>query len=53
MNEHLRAALAQRRAVKALPPFRVEPRTLGGPLPGLSYDNIAALLDDVEDARPR
>lgn len=53
MNEHLRAALAQRRAVKAQPPFRVEPRTLGGPLPGLSYDNIGALLEEVEDALPR
>ena len=53
VNEHLRAALAQRRAVKAQPPFRVEPRTLGGPLPGLSYDNIAALLEEVEDALPR
>jgi hypothetical protein len=26
---------------------------LGGPLPGLSYDNIAALLEEVEDALPR
>ena len=53
VNEHLRAALAQRRAVKAFPPFRVEPRNLGGPLPGLSYDNVGALLDDVEGARRR
>ena len=51
VNEHLRAALAQRKAVRALPPFRVEPRVLGGPLPGLSYDNVAALLDEVEGAR--
>ncbi len=53
VNEHLRAALAQRRAVKALPPFRVEPRNLGGPLPGLSYDNVGALLDEVEGPRQR
>jgi hypothetical protein len=53
VNEHLRSALAQRRAVKALPPFRVEPRNMGGPLPGLSYDNVGALLEAVEDARRR
>ncbi|MGA2023580.1 MAG: CopG family transcriptional regulator [Steroidobacteraceae bacterium] len=53
VNEHLRAALAQRRAVKALPPFRVEPRTMGGLLPGLSYDNVGALLEEIEGARRR
>jgi hypothetical protein len=53
VNEYLRAGLAQRRSLKALPPFRVEPRDLGGPAPGLSYDNIGALLDEVEGARSR
>ena len=53
VNEHLRTALAQRKAVKALPPFRVEPRAMGGPMPGLSYDNVGALLDEVEGARQR
>jgi hypothetical protein len=53
VNEHLRAALAQRRAIKTLPPFRVEPRNMGGPLPGLSYDNVGALLEEVEDPRRR
>jgi hypothetical protein len=53
VNEHLRAALAQRKAAKVLPPFRVEPRNLGGPLPGLSYDNVGALLDEVEGPRQR
>jgi hypothetical protein len=53
VNEYLRAALAQRRAIKALAPFRVEPRSMGGPLPGLSYDNVGALLEEVEDARRR
>jgi hypothetical protein len=52
VNEHLRAALAQRKAIK-LPPFRVKPRNMGGPLPGLSYDNIGALLEEVEDTRRR
>jgi len=53
VNEHLRAALAQRKAVRAVPPFRVEPRSLGGPLPGLSYDNVGTLLDEIEGARQR
>jgi len=53
VNEHLRAALAQRRASKAPPPFCVEPRYLGGPLPGLSYDNVGALLDAADGARER
>jgi hypothetical protein len=53
VNEHLRAALAQRKAVRAVPPFRVEPRSMGGPLPGLSYDNVGALLDEIEGARER
>jgi len=50
VNEHLRAALAQRKALKVLPPFRVRPRHMGGPVPGQSYDNIGALLDEVEGA---
>jgi hypothetical protein len=53
VNEHLRVALAQRKAITALPPFRVEPRSMGGPLPGLSYDNVGALLDEAEGARQR
>ncbi len=48
VNEYLRAGLAQRRAIQALPTFRIESRNMGGPLPGLSYDNIAVLLDDIE-----
>jgi hypothetical protein len=48
VNEYLRAGLAQRRAVKALAPFRVEPVSLGAPLPGRSYDNIGALLEEIE-----
>jgi len=50
VNEHLRAALAQRKAPKLLPAFRVRPRDMGGPVPGQSYDNIGALLDEVEGA---
>jgi hypothetical protein len=51
VNEHLRAALAHRKSLKALPPFRVEPRNMGGPAPGLSYDNVGALVDGVEGSR--
>jgi len=54
VNEHLRAALAHRKALKALPPFRVEPRNMGGgPAPGLSYDNVGALVDEIEGSRRR
>jgi len=38
VNEHLRAALSQRKAAKTAPELRVVPRALGGPQPGLSYD---------------
>lgn len=48
VNECLRAGLAQRRALKAASPFRVEPRNIGGPLPGVSYDNVGALRDETE-----
>lgn len=47
-NEYLRVGLAQRRAVKAATPFRVEPVSMGTPLPGRSYDNIGALLEETE-----
>jgi hypothetical protein len=53
VNEYLRAGLAQRRAVKAVAPFRVAPMSLGAPLPGRSYDNIGALLEDIEGSEHR
>jgi hypothetical protein len=53
VNEHLRTALSQGKAFKAVPEFRVVPRSLGGPLPGLSYDDIGAMLDGVEGAHRR
>jgi hypothetical protein len=53
VNEYLRAALSQRKAFKAAPRFQVEPRSLGGPLPGLSYDDVGALLDALEGSRRR
>lgn len=51
VNEYLRAGLAQRRTAKGLPPFRIEARNMGGPTPGLSYDDIGALLETVEEVR--
>jgi hypothetical protein len=53
VNDHLRMALAHRRALKALPPFRVLSKDMGGPAPGRSYDDIGALLEDIEDVAGR
>jgi hypothetical protein len=53
VNEYLRAALARRRELKVLPPFRLTPQDLGGPVPGRSYDDIAALLEQIEGAGRR
>ena len=48
VNELLRTAMAQRKAVPALAPFRVKPADMGGPVTGRSYDDIGALLDEAE-----
>ena len=48
VNEYLRAGLAQRRADNKTAPFRVEAVRMGALLPGRSYDNIGALLEDTE-----
>jgi hypothetical protein len=53
VNEYLRAGLAQRRVAKAAVRFRVEPVSMGPPLPGRSYDNIGALLEEIEGAERR
>jgi hypothetical protein len=53
VNEYLRAGLAQRRVAKAAVRFRVEPTSMGAPLPGRSYDNIGALLEEIEGAERR
>jgi hypothetical protein len=53
VNEYLRAGLAQRRALKATAPFRVEPIRLGAPIPGRDYDRIGALLEDIEGPEHR
>jgi hypothetical protein len=53
VNEYLRAGLAQRRLAKAAVRFRVQPVSMGAPLPGRSYDNIGALLEEIEGAERR
>ena len=53
VNEYLRAGLAQRRAVKAATRFKVEPISMGVLRPGHSYDNIGALLEEIEGPERR
>jgi len=53
VNEYLRAGLAQRRAAKSAATFRVSPVHLGAPLPGRSYDDIGALLEEIEGSGHR
>lgn len=48
VNELLRAGLAQRKQVRAQPPFSINALDLGGTQPGVSLDNIGALLDELE-----
>jgi hypothetical protein len=50
VNEYLRAGLAQRRAARTAPAFRVEPVHLGMPIAGRSYDRISTLLEEIEGA---
>lgn len=42
LNEYRRSGLAQRRALKAMARFRVEPVSMGAPRHGRCYDNIGA-----------
>jgi hypothetical protein len=51
VNERLRMALAQGAAVQKRKPFKIKPRAMGGPAAGVSYDNVGALLDEIEGAR--
>jgi uncharacterized protein (UPF0262 family) len=48
VNEYLRIAMAQRKATQASAPFRVNAVDMGGPQPGRSYDDVGALLEEVE-----
>lgn len=53
VNDHLRRSLALRTRSKAMPSFRVQARNLGGPAPGSSYDDVGALLDQIEGPERR
>jgi hypothetical protein len=48
VNEALRRGLAARTGPAAREPFCVEPRDLGNLRPGLSLDNVADLIEQVE-----
>ena len=47
VNETLREGLVRPKPTKKLPPFKVKARNLGL-RPGLSYDNIGLLLEQIE-----
>jgi Ribbon-helix-helix protein, copG family len=51
VNERLRMALAQSAAIQKRKPFKIKPRAMGGPTAGISYDNVGALLEEIEGAR--
>jgi hypothetical protein len=47
VNEALREGLTARKAARKQPPFKVKTRSMGH-YPGLDYDNIGVLLEQVE-----
>lgn len=51
VNEKLRIALAQSVAVEKRTHFTVAPRTMGGPSAGVSYENVEALIEELEGQR--
>jgi hypothetical protein len=53
VNEYLRLGLAQRRKMRAAPTAELDAVDLGGPQQGLSYDNVAELLDAIEGPHRR
>lgn len=48
VNETLRAGLASRRVVSRRQAFTIAARDLGNLMPGLSLDNVAELIEQVE-----
>jgi len=48
VNETLRRGLASRRLTSRRQPFKIEARDLGNLKPGLSLDNVAELVEQVE-----
>jgi hypothetical protein len=53
VNETLRRGLASRRVAGRGQTFRVTARDLGGLRPGLSLDNVAELIEQVEGSLHR
>lgn len=53
VNERLRLAFATRPDSKPAPPFQIRPRDLGALRPGLSLDDVAALLEAAEGSAHR
>jgi hypothetical protein len=53
VNETLRRGLAQKRIATATRPFTITARDLGQLKPGLSLDNVAELIEQVEGALHR
>ena len=50
VNEFLRAGLAMREELKSTDRFKVRPRPMGV-VPGLNYDNIGELLEQLDGPR--
>jgi hypothetical protein len=48
VNDTLRRGLASRRVIASRHPFTVAARDLGNLRPGLSLDNVAELIEQVE-----
>ncbi len=48
VNDALRRGLAQAAPARARTPFRVQARDLGRQRPGITLDNIAEVLDQIE-----
>jgi hypothetical protein len=48
VNETLRRGLASRRVTAQRQAFKITPRDLGDLKPGLSLDNVAELIEQVE-----
>jgi hypothetical protein len=53
VNSTLRRGLGSRRETKPSAPFRVVARDLGELRPGVTIDNVADLLEQVEGGRHR
>jgi hypothetical protein len=53
VNDTLRRGLATRQPGRSAAPFRVKARDLGSLRPGLSLDNVAELIEQVEGALHR